>query len=49
MTEISTPATLSALWEEVRLRERPPLPLVRHAQVEAWLKRLQASAGRAAP
>jgi hypothetical protein len=44
MTEISPPATLSALWEEVRLQERPPLPLVRHAQVEAWLRRLQATA-----
>jgi len=45
MTENSTPAaTLSALWEEVRLQERPPLPLVRHAQVEAWVGRLRASA-----
>ncbi|MDY7231664.1 M14 family metallopeptidase [Hyalangium rubrum] len=40
MIEISSPATLSALWEEVRLPERPPLPLVRHAQVEAWVRRL---------
>jgi hypothetical protein len=45
MTENSTPAaTLSALWEEVRLQERPPLPLVRHAQVEGWVRRLRASA-----
>jgi len=45
MTENTTPAaTLSALWEEVRLQERPPLPLVRHAQVEAWVGRLRASA-----
>jgi hypothetical protein len=40
MTEISTPATLSALWEEVRIQKRPPLPLVRHAQVEEWVRRL---------
>jgi hypothetical protein len=40
MTEITAPATLSALWDEVRLQERPPLPLVRHAQVVAWLQRL---------
>ncbi|HLL06037.1 MAG TPA: M14 metallopeptidase family protein [Myxococcaceae bacterium] len=45
MTENTTSAaTLSALWEEVRLQERPPLPLVRHAQVEAWVSRLRASA-----
>ena len=41
MTEISSSATLCAHWEEVRLQERPPLPLVRHAQVVAWLQRLQ--------
>lgn len=44
MTEISSPSTLSALWEEARLQERPPLPLVRHAQVEAWVRRLQSTA-----
>ncbi|HEX8703431.1 MAG TPA: M14 metallopeptidase family protein [Myxococcaceae bacterium] len=44
MTAISSSATLSALWEQVRLQERPPLPLVRHAQVEAWVRRLQAAA-----
>lgn len=44
MIEITPPATLSALWEEVRLQERPPLPLVRQARVVAWLRRLQASA-----
>jgi hypothetical protein len=44
MTEISPPATLSALWHDVHLQERPPLPLVRHAQVVAWLRRLQESA-----
>ncbi len=44
MTEISSTAPLSALWDEVRLQERPPLPLVRHAQVMAWLRRLESSA-----
>jgi hypothetical protein len=44
MTEISSTATLCAHWEEVRLQERPPLPLVRHAQVVAWLRRLQGRA-----
>ncbi|MBN1209472.1 MAG: peptidase M14 [Myxococcaceae bacterium] len=44
MTEISSTDTLCARWEEVRLQERPPLPLVRHAQVMAWLRRLEASA-----
>jgi zinc carboxypeptidase len=44
MNEITPPVTLSALWDEVRLPERPPLPLVRHAQVEAWVRRLQESA-----
>jgi hypothetical protein len=44
MTEITAPTTLSTLWDEVRLQERPPLPLVRHAQVVAWLRRLQQTA-----
>ncbi|WP_224246206.1 M14 family metallopeptidase [Hyalangium gracile] len=44
MIPTSTSAMLSALWDEVRLRERPPLPLVRHAQVMAWLERLRESA-----
>ena len=44
MTAITPPATLSALWEEVRLQERPPLPLVRHAQVMEWLRRLKQTA-----
>ncbi|KFE70418.1 M14 family metallopeptidase [Hyalangium minutum] len=44
MIEITPPATLAALWDEVRLQERPPLPLVRHAQVVAWLRRLQQTA-----
>ncbi|HYH99169.1 M14 family metallopeptidase [Hyalangium sp.] len=44
MTEITAPTTLSTLWDEVRLQERPPLPLVRHAQVVAWLQRLQQTA-----
>ena len=35
---ISTPpSTLASLWDEVRFQERPPLPLVRHAQVVAWV------------
>lgn len=44
MTDITPPATLAALWDEVRFQERPPLPLVRHAQVVAWLRRLQQTA-----
>jgi hypothetical protein len=44
MTDITPPATLAALWDEVRYQERPPLPLVRHAQVVAWLRRLQETA-----
>jgi hypothetical protein len=37
-------ADLAALWEEVRLRDLPPPPLVRHVHVEARLRRLQADA-----
>jgi hypothetical protein len=45
MTETpSSPSMLSTLWEEVRLRERPPLPLVRHAHVVTWLRRLEQEA-----
>lgn len=44
MIPISTPAMLSSLWDEVRLQERPPLPLVRHAQVVTWLRQLRESA-----
>jgi hypothetical protein len=45
MNSLSTPASLCSLWDEVRLQDRPPLPLVRHAQVVAWLRQLQARAG----
>ncbi len=44
MIPFSSSSSLASLWDEVRLQERPPLPLVRHAQVVAWLKRLQESA-----
>ncbi|MFL5343997.1 MAG: M14 metallopeptidase family protein [Hyalangium sp.] len=44
MLPISSSSSLAALWDEVRFQERPPLPLVRHAQVVAWVRRLQASA-----
>jgi hypothetical protein len=44
MTETSSSSTLSALWDEVRIQERPPLPLVRQAQVVTWLRRLEQAA-----
>jgi hypothetical protein len=38
-------ATLSVLWEEVRLQGLPPPPLFRHPQVVAQLQRLREVAG----
>lgn len=32
------------IWNTVRFHELPPLPLVRHAQVEAWVRRLREQA-----
>ncbi|WP_224366575.1 M14 family metallopeptidase [Hyalangium versicolor] len=44
MIPTSSTSVLASLWDEVRFQERPPLPLVRHTQVVAWLRRLQESA-----
>ncbi|WP_238536561.1 M14 family metallopeptidase [Stigmatella aurantiaca] len=31
---------ITEVWDTVRFQELPPLPLVRHGQVEAWVRRL---------
>jgi hypothetical protein len=42
---VTAPATLiTDIWNTVCFREVPPLPLVRHAQVEAWVRRVREGA-----